>query len=646
MFRSTAAAGLLLPALRRGASRPQVTRFLSRRWLSFESKNSWQQRRHDTLARLKKRGAGKTASKGGEKRPSFLANSKRRAARAQNSSRDAPTSGTKQKRASRLFQLSPFARNDLRFDSYPKRPDWLVRSVLGGFIGVNGAIFLLWNTEWADSALWQDQFMRKFFLWNNTSLEDGHWWTLFTPSVSHMEWGHIVGNMFFFAVFGGPIFHLVGGARLLALYLGGAMAGTIATECTSTYDPERIASSVNRYHNAIMGLDLGDVGSLGASDSVMAMAAVFYWAFPRAKIPLSRNLWMMKKLFGSGGKQRLFSSNPSVSAIWYLPSLFLFDFIAVASSDSVDNEDHTNHAAHVGGFLFGTAFYFAAVRPIKLRHAPHLAIERDPRRWYLMALSATAYGLLYYAMLQLENHVPGVQDNKVAEDGEASQKKEHGPETEAGTGPSSVTFSGTPGLVLGPRVEYDSLQMHIPGIYNPGQRIIVKSTFVAMKDQRAIDATDVDMHLLKTIPPGRASSLFLATPGVDKLIKQTGFEQYSIRMRDKIVLSHVCLYMNMLLERCFSCEQDEACSHIAASGDGSGELLHISAEPFERGACDEHFMELHKWIMSIPSLEVQFLMRLMVSNSLIVRRADFSDCVRCNPKLEKLQSMGIQLWGK
>ena len=64
--------------------------------------------------------------------------------------------------------------------------------------------------------------------------------------------------------------------------------------------------------------------------------------------------------------------------------------------------DQTNHAAHFGGFVVGTLFFAAIVRPIKLRSAPHLAIERDYRRWCVrLPLHVSWYSLSLSLSLSL-----------------------------------------------------------------------------------------------------------------------------------------------------------------------------------------------------------------------------------------------------
>ena len=80
-----------------------------------------------------------------------------------------------------------------------------------------------------------------------------------------------------------------------------------------------------------------------------------------------------------------------VSAIWLLPLYFMSDFTSTLIINNRE-QDTVNHAAHIGGFLWGTFFYFAVCKPLKSKY--HVQNAFDYRRAYLMTLSLISYSVL------------------------------------------------------------------------------------------------------------------------------------------------------------------------------------------------------------------------------------------------------------
>ena len=147
------------------------------------------------------------------------------------------------------FLSTPYFRGrprpELVFDNFPRQTGhWYT---LGGLGALNVGVFALWQHAAEEPDL--NAAMEQIFLWRNTSVRDGEWWTILTPSFSHVDFGHLSGNMLLFLYLGKRIHELIGRSRTVALYLLGAAAGTVATEAVGPYSEEDTARSIFRYIN-------------------------------------------------------------------------------------------------------------------------------------------------------------------------------------------------------------------------------------------------------------------------------------------------------------------------------------------------------------------------------------------------------------
>jgi membrane associated rhomboid family serine protease len=61
-----------------------------------------------------------------------------------------------------------------------------------------------------------------------TGVDDGGWWRLLTSTFLHLEWWHLLANMYALWVFGPTLERLLGYGRFLALYLTCGLAGSVA----------------------------------------------------------------------------------------------------------------------------------------------------------------------------------------------------------------------------------------------------------------------------------------------------------------------------------------------------------------------------------------------------------------------------------
>eukprot|EP01052_Picozoa_sp_SAG31_P003067 SAG31_NODE_114_length_24318_cov_16.787481_13_plen_269_part_00 len=264
-----------------------------------------------------------------------------------------------------------------------------------------------------------------------------------TASVSHMQMPHLVGNMALLLYLGKRLHEFLGAGRTVALYLSGAVAGSIATDlyypkgdaaegserCVPlcavyrtrvTACPDADAYTIMRacvcrhigccrYYQILSGDRPDTVASLGASDSVMAFIACFYLTFPRHQVHVFKKLHIFRRLVGwdrfnikaTGNAEKLqagansqntvppfLSLQMSFSALWALPMYFLGDFFNVFQTTG-SGSTGVNHAAHVGGFAAGSLFYLLIARPRKVKYFP---VRWDVRKWYLMTVTLGMWG--------------------------------------------------------------------------------------------------------------------------------------------------------------------------------------------------------------------------------------------------------------
>jgi membrane associated rhomboid family serine protease len=163
--------------------------------------------------------------------------------------------------------------------------------------------------------------------------------TYLTSTFLHVDWWHVLGNMWFLWLAGFVLEDAWGRPLYLLVYL---MAGVMACQFDAWASPGSIVHSV------------------GASGAVAGLMGAFLVGFPKMRI---RMMWFFD--LGLFPFLRFW-----MRAYWLLP---LWVFIEINSG--MRQRDGIGHWAHVGGFLFG-ALAAVAVRYSGLEHKVDRAIEQ------------------------------------------------------------------------------------------------------------------------------------------------------------------------------------------------------------------------------------------------------------------------------
>ncbi|KIK65483.1 hypothetical protein GYMLUDRAFT_38956 [Collybiopsis luxurians FD-317 M1] len=191
--------------------------------------------------------------------------------------------------------------------------------VFWGIIGINGAVFLMWqfaknryqHEHDPSSFIW----MRNHFTnsWRNFS--SGRIWTAATAMFSHMTFQHILFNMFTFYFLGRPVLSLLGTRNFLSLYIGGGLVSSLGSMF---------------WHNKIQHRD---ANSVGASGAVFAATSFLACVAPK----------MTFQIYGI----------IPVPAWACVSGILIFDVFSAMK----DIRAETDTAGHVAGILAGIAYY-------------------------------------------------------------------------------------------------------------------------------------------------------------------------------------------------------------------------------------------------------------------------------------------------
>jgi rhomboid family protein len=174
----------------------------------------------------------------------------------------------------------------------------------------------------------------------------------FTAMFMHASWSHIIGNMWFLALFGKNVEDAFGHLRYLAMYVAGGFAAT-ALQTIMTLVAGTAADA--------------RVPMLGASGAIAAVLGAYWVLYPDARILTLLGVFFVR-----------------VRAWIFLGLWFLYQFISANLGVFAAGSDDGGTAffAHVGGFVFGVIAATALAR----------SGQRQDRRT-LDALSAGGGGL-------------------------------------------------------------------------------------------------------------------------------------------------------------------------------------------------------------------------------------------------------------
>jgi len=241
----------------------------------------------------------------------------------------------------------------VRHNSTILQPQYSGKEAWAGLLtltGVNFAVLLMWNDENTN-----EQWMMENFTTNLTNFKEGRVYTPGTASISHQNLMHFGGNMFAMFLFGWNTYRVIGTAAFYGLYaIGGVvcsvthLVSNIVTGRTqpplTKYEREKLEhlaeelGSMEQLDHALSPqakdrLRYADKPSLGASGSVMAIAATAACLFPMDRV-LLRNIQLPL---------------PIAVGIYFASDLF-----------GLMQESMTDHAGHIGGLLCGLAYVTTA----------------------------------------------------------------------------------------------------------------------------------------------------------------------------------------------------------------------------------------------------------------------------------------------
>ncbi|GMH43390.1 hypothetical protein BSKO_11312 [Bryopsis sp. KO-2023] len=187
--------------------------------------------------------------------------------------------------------------------------------VLYGLIGTNAAVFAIWQME----SNWR--FMLDHFTSGLRNLEEGRIHTLVTSAFSHKDFTHLAVNMMALFFFGRTLSRVLGGQKMMKLYLTGGLVGSVADTAI------KYKESAGRHPWARY-----DPPTLGASGAVKTITTLFILMFPKDIIYLNFLIPVPAFLVGLG--------------------FLLHDFAGFMNS-----QGNISHAAHLGGIAVGLAYF-------------------------------------------------------------------------------------------------------------------------------------------------------------------------------------------------------------------------------------------------------------------------------------------------
>ncbi|KAG0084979.1 hypothetical protein BGZ92_009402 [Podila epicladia] len=210
--------------------------------------------------------------------------------------------------------------------------------VVYAIVGINVAVFATWQYAEANAQRFQDgrlyYFMFRNFTDSAQNLREGRVWTLVTSAFSHKEWYHIILNTMVLLSFGDPVWRMLGTRRFLTVYLGSAVAASLSSVAYYSHLEPYLRKMQNKPRSNNVHY------SLGASGAVMGITTAFACVYPMSQYSLFFVINM-----------------PAAALIGLFGAYELYNVLAV-------NTGRFDSAGHLGGGMFGAAYYFTRLRPL------------------------------------------------------------------------------------------------------------------------------------------------------------------------------------------------------------------------------------------------------------------------------------------
>ena len=195
------------------------------------------------------------------------------------------------------------------------------RTILWAVVGANVAVFASWSYAQARSDYGLQRTLCRHFLFSKQAIQEGRYWTAVTAAFSQRNPKHILFNMVTLWSFSSVLVAspLVSVGGYSALILGSAVASSAAW----------------LYHSGLRNEPAGH-GALGASGIVSGVGAAAAFLQPSARFLLMGVV---------------------PAPLWALVGGY-----ALVDSYFLGANDNVGHSSHLGGFLFGAAFYLVGIR--------------------------------------------------------------------------------------------------------------------------------------------------------------------------------------------------------------------------------------------------------------------------------------------
>ncbi|KAA6421878.1 MAG: rhomboid mitochondrial-like protein [Trebouxia sp. A1-2] len=203
---------------------------------------------------------------------------------------------------------------------------WDGDKVLYSLIAANCAGFFLWQSD--------PTLIKRHAIVSVNSIREGRIYTLLTSAFSHASLNHIFANMFTFYFFGREIGLTFGGKKLLALYVAGGIAGSLAHVAFFYFKAQSTGAAPWIKEVRIAN----SPGALGASAAVNAIVLLDILLYPQRMVYLYMVLPVPAALFG----------------VVYIVGSMTGLLGGVGGNIS--------HAGHLGGAAVGAAYFLALKR--------------------------------------------------------------------------------------------------------------------------------------------------------------------------------------------------------------------------------------------------------------------------------------------